>query len=276
MKPQQLKPGNYGAKWNREEHVLAFHLYCRLSFGQMHHRNPQIIELAGLLGRTPDSVAMKLSNFARLDPSLQERDISGLSRGAKGEGLVWKEFIDNPEQLVLESERIRAGLLNVSVEESAGIAVDDLPPAGLEREAVVRVRINHAFFRRRVLAGYNGTCCVTGLAQPELLVASHILPWAECPENRLNPRNGLCLNALHDKAFDRGLMWIDDELVIHFSSRLAAKGKRTGMGLSWLLEFEGQKLILKSKLTPDPRFLRQHRERAERGGGLTHLYPFTP
>jgi len=39
--------------------------------------------------------------------------------------------------------------------------------------------------------------------------ASHIVPWAEDERNRLNPRNGLCLNALHDRAFDRHLMWID-------------------------------------------------------------------
>jgi len=54
---------------------------------------------------------------------------------------------------------------------------------------------------------------------PELLIASHIIPWARDDKNRMNPANGLCLNALHDKAFDKGLITITPDFVVRISDR---------------------------------------------------------
>src|SRR6202050_553904 len=54
--------------WTRDEHILAFNLYCKIPFGRQHSRAPEIIELAKLLGRSPNSVALKLNNFSRLHP----------------------------------------------------------------------------------------------------------------------------------------------------------------------------------------------------------------
>ncbi|MCG3171790.1 MAG: hypothetical protein CALGDGBN_03488 [Pseudomonadales bacterium] len=54
------------AKWSREQLKLAFHLYCQLPFGRLHSGNPEIIELAAVIGRTPGALAMKLVNFASL------------------------------------------------------------------------------------------------------------------------------------------------------------------------------------------------------------------
>ena len=61
-----------------------------------------------------------------------------------------------------------------------------------------------------VMSAYNGRCCITGLSLSGLLVASHIIPWSHDRDNRVNPRNGLLLSALHDKAFDTGLITIKD------------------------------------------------------------------
>lgn len=61
--------------WTRDELILAINLYCKLPFGKIHRGNPDIVELANLLGRTPSSIAYKLVNFASLDPSLQARGI---------------------------------------------------------------------------------------------------------------------------------------------------------------------------------------------------------
>jgi predicted restriction endonuclease len=60
---------------------------------------------------------------------------------------------------------------------------------------------------------WNGTCPLTGIAEPALLRASHIIPWAECKtdQERLNVHNGLLLSALWDAAFDRGLVTFDDD-----------------------------------------------------------------
>ena len=184
-------PGRGNINWSRAEHILAFNLYCKIPFGTIHMGNPRIIELARLIGRSVGSVSYKLSNFARLDPTLRARGIQGSPHGAKGEEKAWDEFAHQPEALAYESERLLADRLGKPLEEVAEIEVKDLPAAGIEREATVRVRVNQSFFRRRIISAYEFRCCVTGLAVPELLVASHIVPWAQDDANRLNPRNGL-------------------------------------------------------------------------------------
>jgi putative restriction endonuclease len=247
--------------WSREEHILAFNLYCKIPFGQIHMHNPRVIQLAELLGRKVGAVSLKLSNFARLDPALQARGIKGMSHGAKGEEEVWEEFADHPETLAFESERLLAEWLHKPIEEVADVDTDDLPPAGREREAVVRVRVNQSFFRDRILSAYNFRCCVTGLTVQPLLTASHIIPWAEDEKNRLNPRNGLCLNALHDRAFDRHLMWIEDDYVIRFSRRLGESAGADDETVRWLTSFDGTQLLLPKKFAPAADFLRRHAER---------------
>lgn len=244
--------------WTREEHILAFNLYCKIPFGRQHSRAPEIIELANVLHRSANSVAMKLNNFSRLDPELQARGIKGMSHGAKGEVEVWRDFEDNPETLAFESERLLAQFTGRKLEEIAEIDERQLPKEGLERERMVRVRVNQHFFRAAVLSAYDYKCCVTGLAVPELLVASHIIPWASDPKQRMNPRNGLCLNALHDRAFDRGLMFIAEDMTVRFRKKISLCEKKSP-GLDWLLSYEGKGICLPRKFRPEHNLLRMHR-----------------
>lgn len=247
--------------WTREEHIIAFNLYCQIPFGTIHIRNPKIKELARLLGRSVGSVSRKLANFSRLDPFLQQRGIKGLEHGAKGEEEVWKEFVERPEALAFESQRLMADRLGTSVEAISEVDVDDLPASGREREAIVRVRVNQSFFRRRVLSAYCFKCCVTGLTSRPLLVASHVIPWSEDEVNRLNPRNGLCLNALHDRAFDRGLMWIEPDYVIRISPKLREAKADSKQTVDWLMSFDGKSLLLPKKFAPDTQLLAIHASR---------------
>jgi putative restriction endonuclease len=76
-------------KWTREQLLEVLDLYPKLDFGQMHARNPDIIALAQKLGRGENSVAMKLCNFASLDPVLTQKGLSGVSRLDKE---VWDEW----------------------------------------------------------------------------------------------------------------------------------------------------------------------------------------
>src|SRR5258705_11168475 len=110
--------------WTREELIIAFNLYCKIPFGRIDQSNPAIIALADVLGRTPASVAWKLANFARLDPSLQARGVKGASHGTKGEVAVWEAFNNNWEGLAFESERLLAALTNQSVEELNSLPED--------------------------------------------------------------------------------------------------------------------------------------------------------
>lgn len=245
--------------WTREEHIVAFNLYCKVPFTKINSGNKEIQQLASVIGRSTGSVAMKLANFARLDPALQARNISGLTQGAKGEEDVWNEFNGNWEELAYESERILARYRNNSLEKSANIYTEDLPPEGKEREAIVKARVNQTFFRNSVLASYDFKCCITGIAIPELLVAGHIIPWSVNSEHRTNPANGLCLNTLHDKAFDKGLMTITPDYTIKFSDKLLEKVRSSDFD-TLFHPYNNRQITLPQKFYPLREFLEYHNQ----------------
>src|SRR5664280_2628054 len=228
--------------WTRDELIVAFNLYCRTPFGRIHIRNPEIKALASALGRTPSSVSWKLANFARLDPALQKRQIRGATHGSRAEEEIWEEFHQNWDALTFESQRLMAQLKGVPPE---ALVPPEVFPEGKTRDAMVKTRVNQSFFRSAVLAAYDCKCCVTGLSMPELLTASHIVPWAIDTKNRTNPRNGLCLNAIHDRAFDCGLITVtpDYRVVISGALKRSLKAKDS-LSKTLLLDYEGQSIKL--------------------------------
>lgn len=247
-----------GKAWSEQELIIAMNLYCKLPFGQLHGRNPVIMTLADRLGRSSSSLAMKLCNLASLDPVQQARGIKGLSGASAADRRVWDEFHQDWDRLAFESERLLAQLKGLPLEQEAHIPEDELPREGLERERVVRQRVNQYFFRAAVLIAYGGRCCISGLAIPELLVASHIVPWAKDHANRVNPRNGLCLNALHDRAFDRGLMTIEEDLRVKVSSKLRSAPVEASVK-SFIVDYNDAELRPPSRFMPDEAFLAWHR-----------------
>jgi putative restriction endonuclease len=243
--------------WTRDELLLAINLYCRTRFGRIHIRNPEIIELACVPGRTSSAVSWKLVNFAHIDPSL---DRKGASNVSKLDRQVWAEFFGDWDTLVHESERLRTVYAERMPDPVADL--DEPSPesrVGEEIERTVRTRVNQGFFRRMILASFNERCCVTGLSVPELLVASHIKPWAVDPRNRMNPQNGLCLNALHDRAFDRGLITLNDDCRVVVSGNVRS-GSRDSAETQLLFRYEGQRIELPSRFLPDAAFLTYHRD----------------
>ncbi|AKQ47008.1 restriction endonuclease [Rufibacter radiotolerans] len=243
--------------WTREELILAINLYCKLPFGKLHRNNPEVIRLAELIGRTSSSVAYKLVNFASLDPSLQDRGIKGAQNTSKLDREVWNQFYHNWDDLPYESEKLRAEFEHSTVEQACQIDETELPREGKVREQMVKVRVNQAFFRRTVLAAYNSTCCITGIQMPALLIAGHIRPWGIDDKNRLNPRNGLILNALHDKAFEAGLLTITPDYIVKISSSLK-RNKVDNPGEDYFLKYDNARMILPSKFLPDRSFLEYH------------------
>jgi putative restriction endonuclease len=244
-------------KWSRKELIIAFNLYCKTPFGRIHNRNPQIIELARAIGRSPSAVSWKLANFARLDPSLQQRSLSGALHGSKADIEVWQEFSNDWEGLAYESERLLTALTGHSVEEVSSNDNDLVLREGKDREAVVRVRINQTFFRNTVLAAHDYQCCITGLPIVELLNASHIIPWSEDKVNRVNPRNGVCLNVLHDRAFDIGLITILPDFTVRVASRVKNSSSQDE-AMQLLQRFDGSKIRLPSRFLPEKAFLVYH------------------
>lgn len=244
--------------WTREELILAINLYCKLPFGRLHQLNPEIQNLAKLIDRTPGSVAYKLVNFASLDPSLQARGIKGAVNASKLDVEIWNEFFNHWDILPYESEKLLAQFEQTTVEKLNHISEEDLPKEGKERDRIVKVRVNQSFFRRTVLAAYNYTCCITGINQPELLISGHIRPWGIDEKNRLNPRNGLALNALHDKAFEAGFITITPEYKVRVSSEIL--NNTTPHSEEFFGRYDNKALILPSRFLPDIEFLTYHNQ----------------
>jgi len=240
--------------WTWEETLVAFRLYCYLPFGKLHQHNPDIIRLAEKLGRTPSAVGMKACNFASLDPLHQARGVVGLKNRGQYEKQIWERFHVNSEAVAEEAEAAYEHM------QLAGETPEPKPPSGpTEIARTVKTRRVQGFFRTSVLTGYKHRCALTGLAVPTLLNASHIIPWSVSHERRADPRNGICLNALHDRAFDRGLITFDDDLRLVISSALKNR-EDLGQFASVLIDSEDMHLRVPDRFSPSSESLAYHRE----------------
>lgn len=246
--------------WTRDELILAINLYCKLPFGKMHSRNEEIIKFAELIGRTPSSIALKLGNFASFDPTLKQRGISGASNASKLDKQIWNEFYNNWDAALVESERLLADKKHTTIEKLNEVDLSDLDKVGLNKERLVKTRINQCIFRKMILATYNNSCCITSIDNPQLLVASHIVGWQKDEKNRLNPSNGLCLNALHDKAFDNYLITISaNDFTIRISSKLKSKNTPDSIEQNFI-KYENKTINLPDKFLPSKEFLKIHND----------------
>ncbi|WP_367871593.1 HNH endonuclease [Luteolibacter sp. Populi] len=252
-------------RWTRDELTVALGIYHNLTFGQLHGRQRVIIQLAGKLGRTPGSVAMKLCNFASLDPALKMRGIKGLEGASALDRDVWEEFHQKPEEIVPQSREILRQMFEAGPDSELevlpleGIKVRKRPLGDTEVLVTTKQRRGQEYFRDAVLNNFGGACGVTGIPVRELLVASHILPWKTHTDERLNVRNGLCLSRLHDAAFDRGLITFDDELRMVISPALKKHFPQQGVAGSFE-SYEGERLIVPDDAAlPELAFLATHR-----------------
>jgi putative restriction endonuclease len=165
------------------------------------------------------------------------------------------------DEQFIESEKLLAKKKRTTIEQLNYIDLDTLKDVeGKEKERLVIVRVNQSLFRKMVLTNFNNKCCITGITQPELLVASHILPWSKDKGNRLNPKNGLALNTLHDKAFDCGLITITTDLKIKISPSFLKNSAILSIKQNFI-DYDGRPLIKPQKFFPDVEFLKVHNER---------------
>jgi putative restriction endonuclease len=254
-----------GKRWTREDLLVALNLYCKLPFGSFDQHNSVVKEVAAKMDRTPSSLAMKLSNLASLDPVQRARGIKGLEGASALDRQMWHEFHEHGYALAEKSEELLHDLFTKDEKKEVDFLARDkvrlvVPSGPTETEATVKVRRGQQFFRQAVLNAYDVRCCISGINVPRLLVASHIKPWGKFPEERLNPRNGLCLSAIHDAAFDAGLITLDDKLNVILSKRLRSYFPLPALEQNFV-PFEGKHIRLPEKLAePDRMFLKFHRE----------------
>lgn len=254
-----------GERWTREETIIAFALYCRIPFNKSSKNHPEVQRIADLIGRSSDTVNLKVGNFGSLDPALKARNIVGLAHASNLDKQIWREFHGDWESLAQEAERAASAYraLRREVAQSGAPPATAFDPAkirariGEDKLRISKARLNQNFFRRTILAAYGGACCITGINIAALLNASHIKPWAKCDQaEKLNPANGLCLNALHDRAFDRGLITIDRNYAVKLS-RAIADAELPAVA-AFFSKYAKGKIHLPEKFIPDTNFLAWH------------------
>ena len=246
--------------WTNEQVKLAFHLYCQIPFGKIDSRNKEIIALAKVIGRTSGAVAMKMLNIASLDPAITSTGRVGLGNASALDREVWAEFHADWERLAVESQLLRQQL-DEEISKELEVEDDLLIPedfTGETRQVITAQRIKQHFFRRAVLSSYRGRCCMSGISEPKLLIASHIVPWSFDKANRLNPSNGLCLSAIHDKAFDKGFITLNDDFKVVISNSLKRSGDAFVRDV--LLPLDGKAIEFPQRFMPDVSFLARHRD----------------
>ncbi len=244
--------------WTKEQTIVALNLYCKIPFNRVISTHPEIIRVAKIIGRSTNSLKMKIGNFGSFDPELKKHGIVGLSNTSKLDKEVWLEFNNNWETLAFESEKLIADFSGTTLEQSLELDTTNFPQ-GKEREAVIKARVNQTFFRSAILSSYNSKCCITGISIPALLVASHIIPWSQNQKERLNPRNGLCLNSIHDKAFDKGLITITADYKIRVSNYLQDLVDEVAVN-DYFLKHNNQAISLPDRFLPEKDFLNFHFE----------------
>jgi putative restriction endonuclease len=157
--------------WPNTELLIVFRLYCRTPFGRLHQRNPEIVQLATLIGRTPGAVAMKACNFASLDRQHQARGIKALRNASRADRELWGAFLEDSEAVAQEAEAVYGALTGKDIEEyipelahtekATGrrhrarqrVFLDQLkaPDGATEKDIVAKVRWVQSFFRAAVL-----------------------------------------------------------------------------------------------------------------------------
>lgn len=250
--------------WTREEVLLTINLYCKLPYRKLRQSTQEVRELAHLLNRTPSAISKRCCNYVQFDP-VESKRVKGFTRAAKMDRSVWAEVNGDWESFATECEQIENRIreqqpVPLSQETVVAFPSETSFPIGASVEQIARVRIGQRFFRSAVLTAYNHRCCVTGIQHDALLVASHIRPWRESDPRteRTNPRNGLCLSSLYDKAFDAGLMTIDEEYRIIFSTSVLSCAPQEVAQIFFHC-YEGKQLMLPDRFTPEQQFFEYHR-----------------
>ena len=134
---------------------------------------------------------------------------------------------------------------------------------GEDKESKSTQRRGQDYFRRMILANYGVRCALTGINVPQVLLASHIIPWADKSHKseRLNPSNGICFSALYDKAYDKGLITVSpDDYTVHLSSALREYENQEFYDKHFGI-ICGQKISLPTEFLPNKDFLAYHRDK---------------
>lgn len=241
-------------KWTYNEVLLALYAYCHVPFNKASNNNPWIKKIATVIGRSPSAVKMKIGNLGAFDPELKAKGIVGLSKTSHVDEKVWNDYVNNWDKLAYDAEKLLSskgeGLIKNLI---------DLP-IGSDKFVIAKRRINQQFFRDAVLTSYDSKCCISGITEPSLLEAAHIISWTENESERTNPQNGLCLNPFFHKAYDNFLLSITADFKIILSEKLLSSAKEDKM-YHYLESLQNRIISLPNRFLPSRNNLDIHHEK---------------
>ena len=166
------------------------------------------------------------------------------------------------EQEVVQADKIVAQEDNPRIISRKLISHFDITREGEDKVSITKRRKGQEYFRRMILTNYDCRCAISGIDIPQLLLASHIIPWSDKShtKERLNPENGICLSALYDKAFDKGLFTISpDDYTIQLSSALREYGTQEYFDKQFG-SISGKQIAMPIEYKPNRNFLAYHRD----------------
>lgn len=239
-------------EWSREQEIVALYMYCLIPFNKVSGNNPHIAKIAKIIGRpNANSLKAKIGNFGKFDTNLAA---VGLGHSSHLDEEIWNEYNGRWQDLEVDALKLIEKFQHTNHEEQTEIP---FIPIGKEREVVIKQRINQSLFRNMVLSAYNNTCCITGLARPELIEACHIIDWADDEKNRINPCNGLAMNVLFHRAFDKLYLGISTDLRVIISDKLydGLKGKDKDKTYEIFNPYNGKNIMLPKKFKPNIEFI---------------------
>jgi putative restriction endonuclease len=245
--------------WTLEETMMAFALYLMLPSKAYDDTGNEVQQLALAIGRTSNAVALKLWNIAANDENRMKMGRVGMPHGSRLDREIWDLYRDGGDEFLSDTVLLLSNTFAEKIAKATSITYAYINlPEGKERESLVSQRINQQYFRNTLLYNYENKCCLTGLAVEQLLVASHIKPWKDSNPitERLSPHNGLLLNALHDRAFDGGLITIDRG----FRVRVSPLVKQSSVNREWLLRFEKEPIRVSKDFPPGREFIEYHND----------------
>ena len=234
-----------------EEETLIIDLYTRTPTSDINDKNQGIISLCETLnhygyGCVVPGIRNKMENLKSVDSDY-------ISNGRVGRTHIAKDFMNR----WIDYQKTGFIGLDKDVENAYGLVEKHNPSIPQPKR---KGRDGQAVFRERVLAAFDNQCCISRMNTPQLIQACHIKPYSVCiAEKRLDQandvRNGLCMNILYHKAFDKGLFSIDEDKRIVLSPSLELKRDD-----SFFLPYEGEKILETGRTIIGEQYLEYHRK----------------
>lgn len=192
------------------------------------------------------------------DPRQKSYPLKGFCSAALRSLIKYAEY----NQEILDADKIVSQERNPQIISNKLITHFDLTREGEDAISLTKQRKGQDYFRRMILSNYSHRCAITGIDIPQLLLASHIIPWSDTShkEDRLNPENGILLSALYDKAFDKGLITVSpDDYTIRLSSALQEYETQIYY-YKYFGSIKGKRITLPTEYKPNKDFLAYHRD----------------